>query len=108
MTCDFSVRDSWLVHGLYDHHTSTSSPSSLEVLLDVPEPHDRYLCDKMCEGLKAGGKSRLTALSVLGYVIRKQPPWLYRLTHNALMKEVVKVLKVRNVASGSTLNKTWE
>jgi tuberous sclerosis protein 1 len=81
------------VNGLYEYHTLTSSAQSLDLLIGVNEPHDRFLCDKICEGLKAGGRARLNALSVLGYVIRKQPPWLYRLTHNALMKELVKVLK---------------
>ena len=90
-----AVRDSWLVYGLYDYYSQheSSSSHSLEILLNVNEPHERFLCDKICEGLKSGGKGRLTALNVLGFVIRKQPPWLYRLTHNALMKELLKVLK---------------
>ncbi len=37
---------------------------------------------------------RLQALTVLGYVVRRQPAWLYRLTQHAAMKELVRVLKV--------------
>ena len=37
-------------------HTATS----LELLVSVNEPHDRFLFDKMHEGLKAGGDDYLT------------------------------------------------
>ena len=30
---------------------------------------------------------------MLGFVVRKQPPWLYRMTQHPLMKELLKVLK---------------
>lgn len=33
------------------------------------------------------------ALSLLGYVVRKQPAWLYRVTQHATMKELIKALK---------------
>jgi hypothetical protein len=40
-------------------------------------------------------KPRLSGLTVLGYVIRKQPSWLYKLTQHNLIKELLKILKVR-------------
>ena len=41
-------------------------------------------------------KPRLNGLTVLGYVIRKQPSWLYKLTQHGLIKELLKILKVRH------------
>ena len=38
-------------------------------------------------------KSRQTALAMLGFIVRKQPSWLYKITQHSLMKEVLKVLK---------------
>jgi tuberous sclerosis protein 1 len=61
--------------------------------LNVREPHDKFLCDKITECIRSGGKSRPTALALLGFVVRKQPSWLYRITQHSLMKELLKVLK---------------
>ena len=41
-------------------------------------------------------KARLNGLTVLGYVIRKQPSWLYKLTQHILMKELLKILKTED------------
>ncbi len=37
--------------------------------------------------------SRLHALTVLGYVVRRQPAWLYRLTQHSAMRELVRALR---------------
>ena len=95
----FSVRESWLVHGLYDYISQhpKDSPRTLELLLNVQDPHDRYLCDKLAESLrqKDSKTAKVNALNIFGYLIRGQPGWLYRVTQHALMKELIKVLKVR-------------
>ncbi len=56
------MKDPWLIHGLYDWHCGRDqdSPRVLETLLRCAdsEPHDRHLLDRICEGLKAQGKSR--------------------------------------------------
>lgn len=93
-----SVRESWLVHGLYDYISQhpKDSPRTLELLLNVQDPHDRFLCDKLAEGLrqKDSKTAKVNALNIFGYLIRGQPGWLYRVTQHALMKELIKVLKV--------------
>ena len=62
--------------------------------MNVREPHERFLCDKMAEGIKLNQeKSRQIALAMLGFIVRKQPSWLYKITQHSLMKEVLKVLK---------------
>ena len=91
------VKEPWLVNGLYDTFCSTKSPKCLELLLNVrQEPHDRFLCDRICEAIKQGGKQRNLGFEVMGYVIRKQPSWLYRITQHTLMKEWIKTLKTED------------
>ena len=90
------VKESWLVHMLYDLYSQTGSPRCLELLLNVREPHEKFLCDKIAEGIKTNhinGKTRQTALAMLGFIVRKQPSWLYKITQHSLMKELIKVLK---------------
>ncbi len=86
-------KDSWLVHFLYDHYVSSESAKLLKLLLSVPDPHDKHLLDRLAEGVRCGGAAREAAFSVLGFVVRKQPPWLPTVCKHALMKEWIKVLK---------------
>ena len=91
------VKEPWLVNGLYDTFCLTKSPKVLELLLDVrKDPHDRFLCDKICDALRQRGKQRALGLEVLGYIIRKQPSWLYRILDHNLMKQWIKVLKTED------------
>ena len=64
----------------------------LDILLGVSEPHDRYLLDKLMEGLK--GPDRFRHTCVLLYAVRRQPPptWLQRLLNHGAMRELLRVL----------------
>jgi len=100
------VKDAWLVNGLFETYGSTRSARCLELLLGVRDPHDKFLLDKLSECLKAaaaaggsGGRSRARAclgLDVLGYVVRKQPSWLYRITSHPLLKDLMRVLRTED------------
>lgn len=37
---------------------------------------------------------RIQALTLLGHVIRRQPPWLYKITEHQVFKDLLKLLKV--------------
>ena len=88
------VKEAWLVQMLYEFYAQSGSLRCLELLLSVREPHDKFLCDKMAEGVKLNqGKSRETALVMLGFVVRKQPSWLFKICQHSLMKEILKALK---------------
>lgn len=89
----FSVRDPWLVNGLFDVYASSKSPRCLDLLLSVRDPHDKFLCDRVTEFLRQGGKPRLLGLEVFGFVVRKHPSWLFKITQHPLMKELLKVLR---------------
>ena len=87
------VKEPWLVNGLYDTFLLTKSSKFLALLLDCrKDPHDRFLCDKIFEELKHKEK-RANAFEVLGYIIRKQPSWLYNIPQHSVMKQWMKVLK---------------
>ena len=80
-TVFFSVKDPWLVNGLYDTFAGSSSSKCLDVLISgIREPHDKFLLEKICEGLRVGGPQRQIGLDVLGCVVRKQKTWLHRIT----------------------------
>ncbi len=89
------IKEPWLVQLLYDLYTTSASPRCLELLLSVKEPHEKFLCDRIADGIRHGGKTRATALKMLGFVVRKQPFWLYKVAQHSLMKELIKCLKVK-------------
>ena len=92
------TKDPWLVNSLYDQFAAAAaeSPRFLQLLLAVAEPHDKFLMDRMSEGVRAGGAARATAFAVLGCLVRKQPPWLPKICQHALFREWLKVLKTED------------
>lgn len=90
------MKEPWLVNGLFEAYGQLRSPRLLEVLLNVRDPHDRFLFDRLSDSIKPcqGKQQRELGLEVLGYVVRKQPVWLYRIAQHPLMKDLIRVLKV--------------
>uniref|UniRef100_A0A452SIS5 TSC complex subunit 1 n=1 Tax=Ursus americanus TaxID=9643 RepID=A0A452SIS5_URSAM len=88
-----SDRGPMLVNTLVDYYLETKSQPVLHILTTLQEPHDKHLLDKMndCMGRAA---SRLPALSLLGHVIRLQPPWKHKLSQAPLLPSLLKCLKV--------------
>lgn len=87
-----ATKESWLVNGLFDYYLSTGSVRTVEILVGVREPHDKYLFDRLCESFR--GTSKLQALTLLGHVVRRQPTWLYKVTQHPLLRDLLKLLKV--------------
>ena len=99
-----AVNESWLVNGLYDYYCVSGSGRCLELILNVRDPHDKFLCERISEGLKSSSnahhhhhhlhkENRAKALTVLGYLIRKRPSWLPKITTHALIKDLIKICK---------------
>jgi len=88
-------RDSgWLITGLYDYYASTQSVNGLKLLLNVKEPMELVLCDRIYEGLKGSDEqARTTAVNMLGFIARKQPTWIHKITQSPCFKELLKILK---------------
>ncbi|XP_056113318.1 TSC complex subunit 1a isoform X1 [Rhinichthys klamathensis goyatoka] len=81
-----------LLNCLVDYFLDTSSSQALDILSSVREPHDKYLLDKMNECM--GKQScRLSTITLLGHVVRKQPPWIHKIARFPLLASLLKCLK---------------
>ncbi|XP_067294960.1 TSC complex subunit 1a isoform X2 [Pseudorasbora parva] len=81
-----------LLNSLVDYFLDTSSSQALDILSSVREPHDKYLLDKMNECM--GKQScRLSTITLLGHVVRKQPPWIHKIARFPLLASLLKCLK---------------
>ncbi|XP_023344755.1 hamartin [Eurytemora carolleeae] len=84
----------WLVTGLYEYYSSTQSMNGLKLLLNVKEPLDTVLCDRIYEGLRSSDtQNRILAVNMLGFIARKQPTWVHKLPQTFCFKELIKMLK---------------
>lgn len=59
------------------------------VLIPNPQP----LLEKLNESLNRPG-SRLAGLTLLGHLIRNQPPWVHHVSRSALLPSLLRCLKV--------------
>lgn len=87
-----STKESWLVQGIVDYYISSSSTRSVDILVSVREPHDRFLFDRIADSLRTPLK--LQALTLLGHIVRRHPTWLYKIVHHPLMRDLLRLLKV--------------
>ncbi|XP_056635013.1 hamartin isoform X2 [Diorhabda sublineata] len=88
------VNEPWLLNGLYDYYLSTNSQRAMEILVNIKEPHHVYLFDRLSDSLK-GQKldTKVQALTLFGYVARRQPTWLYKLEEHSLIRELLRSLR---------------
>uniref|UniRef100_A0A672LQA0 Hamartin-like n=1 Tax=Sinocyclocheilus grahami TaxID=75366 RepID=A0A672LQA0_SINGR len=81
-----------LLNSLVDYFLETSSSQAVDILSSVREPHDKYLLDKMNECM--GKQScRLSTITLLGHIVRKQPPWIHKIARFPLLASLLKCLK---------------
>ncbi|XP_067137028.1 hamartin [Centruroides vittatus] len=86
-----NTKEAWLLHGLVDYFLATQSQRCLEIIVGVREPHDKHLFDKLADCLK--GNSRYPALTLLGYIVRRHPSWLHKITQHRIMHNLINILK---------------
>ena len=86
------TKEAWLVQGLYDYTLGKSSQRAMEILLGLREPHAKHLFDKLSESLRSG--QRLSALIFMGFLVRRQPQWLHKISSHYVMKDLIKILKM--------------
>ena len=87
-----STKEAWLVQGLFDYSMSKGSLRSMEILLGLRETHSKHLLDKLSESLRSSS-SRLSSLIFMGFLVRKQPQWLHKISSHYVMRDLIKVLK---------------
>ncbi|XP_058231090.1 TSC complex subunit 1a isoform X2 [Hemibagrus wyckioides] len=88
-------KGSVLLNGLVDYYLDTSSPQAVDLLSSIREPHDKHLLDKMNECM-AKPSGRLLTLTLLGHVVRKQPPWIHKIARFPLLTSLLKCLKTES------------
>ncbi|KAJ8924577.1 hypothetical protein NQ315_000726 [Exocentrus adspersus] len=88
------VNDPWLLNGLYDYYLNTNSIRSMDILVNIREPHHQYLFDRLSESIKSPKTEiKVQALTLLGHVARSQPTWLYKLQEHNLLRDILQFLK---------------
>lgn len=87
-----SDRGPVLVNALVDYYMETSSQQALHILSTLQEPHDKHLLDKINEYMSKP-TTRLSTLSLLGHVIRRQPSWKHKLSQAPVLLSLLKCLK---------------
>ncbi|XP_046636498.1 hamartin-like isoform X1 [Daphnia pulicaria] len=87
-----STKEAWLVQGLFDYSMSKGSLRAMEILLGLRETHSKHLLDKLSESLRSSN-SRLSSLIFMGFLVRKQPQWLHKISSHYVMRDLIKVLK---------------
>ncbi|KAI7812605.1 putative hamartin [Triplophysa rosa] len=81
-----------LLNSLVEYFLDTNSSQAVDILSSVREPHDKHLLDKMneCMGKQS---SRLSTVTLLGHVVRKQPQWIHKIARFPLFASLLKCLK---------------
>ncbi|XP_024115925.1 hamartin isoform X2 [Oryzias melastigma] len=77
---------------LVEYYLDSSSSQAVLLLSSIREPHHKALLEKLNESLSRPG-SRLGAVTLLGHLIRKQPPWVHHISHSPLLSSLLRCLK---------------
>ncbi|XP_075938533.1 LOW QUALITY PROTEIN: TSC complex subunit 1a [Anarhichas minor] len=77
---------------LVEYYLDSSSSQVVLLLSSIREPHHKPLLEKLNESLNRPG-SRLAGLTLLGHLIRKQPPWVHHISRSALLPSLLRCLK---------------
>ncbi|XP_051806703.1 LOW QUALITY PROTEIN: TSC complex subunit 1a [Acanthochromis polyacanthus] len=81
-----------VLSSLVEHYLDSLSPQVVFLLSSIREPHHKLLLEKLNESLSRPG-SRLAGLTLLGHLIRKQPPWVHHISRSALLASLLRCLK---------------
>ncbi|XP_039659198.1 TSC complex subunit 1a isoform X1 [Perca fluviatilis] len=81
-----------VLSSLVEHYLDSSSSQVVLLLSSIREPHHKPLLEKLNESLNRPG-SRLAGLTLLGDLIRKQPPWVHHISRSALLLSLLRCLK---------------
>ncbi|XP_062418648.1 hamartin-like isoform X2 [Pungitius pungitius] len=81
-----------VVSSLVEYYVDSSSSQVVLLLSSIREPHHKPLLEKLNESLNRPG-SRLAGLTLLGHLIRNQPPWVHHVSRSALLPSLLRCLK---------------
>uniref|UniRef100_A0A665W206 TSC complex subunit 1a n=1 Tax=Echeneis naucrates TaxID=173247 RepID=A0A665W206_ECHNA len=81
-----------VLSSVVEYYLESSSPQAVHVLSSIREPHHKVLLEKLNESLNRPG-TRLAGVTLLGHLIRKQPPWVHHISRSALLPSLLRCLK---------------
>ncbi|XP_008335850.2 hamartin-like isoform X2 [Cynoglossus semilaevis] len=81
-----------VLSAVVDYYLESSSSQAVLLLSSIRETHHKALLEKLNESLNRP-LTRLVALTLLGHLIRKQPPWVHHISRSALLPSLLRCLK---------------
>uniref|UniRef100_UPI0037E721DF TSC complex subunit 1a n=1 Tax=Semicossyphus pulcher TaxID=241346 RepID=UPI0037E721DF len=81
-----------VLSSLVEYYLDSSSSQAVLLLSSIREPHHKHLLEKLNESLSRPG-TRLAGLTLLGHLIRKQPPWVHHISRSPLLPSLLRCLK---------------
>uniref|UniRef100_A0AAV2MQ33 Hamartin n=2 Tax=Knipowitschia caucasica TaxID=637954 RepID=A0AAV2MQ33_KNICA len=87
-----SDRGGAILSSLVDFYLETSSSQSVSLLSTTREQLHKALLEKLNDALSKS-TTRLAALTLLGHLTRKQPPWVHLVTRCPLLASLLRCLK---------------
>ncbi|XP_047184858.1 TSC complex subunit 1a isoform X2 [Scophthalmus maximus] len=87
-----SDRGGAVLLSLVEYYLVSSSSQAVVLLSSVRESHHKPLLEKLNESVNRPG-TRLAALTLLGLLIHKQPPWVHHISRSPLLLSLLRCLK---------------
>eukprot|EP00062_Callorhinchus_milii_P017218 gi/632969336/ref/XP_007901032.1/ PREDICTED: hamartin isoform X1 [Callorhinchus milii] len=87
-----SDRGPLVLNSLVDYYLESNSQLTAHIISAVQEPHDKHLLDRLNEWMMKAA-TRLSALTLLGHVIRREPTWIHKLFRAPVLVSLLKCLK---------------
>uniref|UniRef100_A0A096LYE4 TSC complex subunit 1a n=1 Tax=Poecilia formosa TaxID=48698 RepID=A0A096LYE4_POEFO len=81
-----------VLSSLVERYLDSSSSQVLLLLSSIREPHHKVLLEKLNEALTRPG-NRVAAITLLGHLIRKQPPWVHHISQAPVLPTLLRCLK---------------
>nr|XP_054586306.1 TSC complex subunit 1a isoform X1 [Nothobranchius furzeri] len=77
---------------LVEYYLDSFSSQAVLLLSSIREPHHKVLLEKLNDSLSRS-RTRLAAVTLLGHLIRKQPPWVHHISQSVLLSSLLRCLK---------------
>ncbi|CAL8248031.1 unnamed protein product [Merluccius merluccius] len=89
----FFDRGAVVLSSLLEFYLDSSSSEAALLLSTIREPLDKPLLEKLNECL-VKSVNRLASLTLLGHVVRRQPPWIHKISRSPLLPSLLRCLKM--------------
>lgn len=88
-----SAKETWFVHGMMDYFAHTNSTRIVDIIVKIQQPFEKHIFDRSVEWLR--GPNKIQAVALFGHIVKRHPTWLYKVAGHQLVKDILKLLKVR-------------